>query len=64
MKLLLYTHIWLGYVLGDPRLSLQLQRAITDPNTELLLSPTSILGDTHPCRKSTDIFTARSGYMG
>ena len=35
MKLLLDTHIWLGYLLGDPRLSLQLQRAIADRNTEL-----------------------------
>jgi PIN domain nuclease of toxin-antitoxin system len=42
MKLLLDTHIWLGYLLGDPRLSLQLQRAIADPNTELWLSPISI----------------------
>ena len=42
MKLLLYTQIWLGYLLGHPRLSLQLQRAIADPNTELWLSPISI----------------------
>jgi PIN domain nuclease of toxin-antitoxin system len=42
MKLLLDTHIWLGYLLGDPRLSLQLQRAIADPNTELWLSLISI----------------------
>jgi PIN domain nuclease of toxin-antitoxin system len=28
MKLLLDTHIWLGYLLGDPRQSLPLQRAI------------------------------------
>ena len=42
MKLLLDTHIWLGYLLGDPRQSLQLQRAIADPNTELRLSPISI----------------------
>ena len=42
MKLSLDTHIWLGYLLGDPRLSLQLQRAISDPNTELWLSLISI----------------------
>jgi PIN domain nuclease of toxin-antitoxin system len=42
MKLSLDTHIWLGYLLGDPRLSLQLQRAIADPNTELWLSLISI----------------------
>jgi PIN domain nuclease of toxin-antitoxin system len=42
MKLLLDTHIWLWYLLGDSRLSLQLQTAIADPNTELWLSPISI----------------------
>ncbi|MCU0543149.1 MAG: PIN domain-containing protein [Oscillatoriaceae cyanobacterium Prado104] len=42
MKLLLDTHIWLWYLLGDQRLSLQLQTAISDPNTELWLSPISI----------------------
>jgi PIN domain nuclease of toxin-antitoxin system len=42
MKLLLDTHIWLLYLLGDSRLSLQLQTAIADPNTELWLSPISI----------------------
>ena len=42
MKLLLDTHIWLGYLLGDPCLSLPLQRASADPNTELWLSPISI----------------------
>ena len=42
MKLLLATHICLGYLLGDPRLLLQLQRAIADLNTELWLSPISI----------------------
>lgn len=42
MKLLLDTHIWLWYLLGDQRLSLQLQNAIVDPNTELWLSPISI----------------------
>lgn len=42
MKLLLDTHIWLWYLLGDQRLSLQLQTAIADPNTELWLNPISI----------------------
>ena len=42
MKLLLDTHIWLWYLLGDQRLSLQLQTAIADPNTELWLRPISI----------------------
>ena len=42
MKLLLDTHIWLWYLLGDKRLSLQLQNAIADLNTELWLSPISI----------------------
>ncbi len=42
MKLLLDTHIWLWYLLGEERLSLQIQTAIADPNTELWLSPISI----------------------
>jgi len=42
MKLLLNTHIWLWYLLGDPRLSRSLQTAISDPNTELWLSLISI----------------------
>ena len=42
MKLLLDTHIWLWYLLGDPRLSRSLQTAIAEPNTELWLSPISI----------------------
>lgn len=42
MKLLLDTHIWLWYLLGDPRLSRSLQTAISDPNTELWLSLISI----------------------
>ena len=42
MKLLLDTHIWLWYLLGDQRLSLQLQTLIAAPNTELWLSPISI----------------------
>jgi PIN domain nuclease of toxin-antitoxin system len=42
MKLLLDTHIWLWYLLGDVRLSPSLQTAIADPNTEIWLSPISI----------------------
>ncbi|MEB3280774.1 MAG: PIN domain-containing protein [Lyngbya sp.] len=42
MKLLLDTHIWLWYLLGDQRLSPQLQTVIADPNTELWLSSISI----------------------
>lgn len=42
VKLLLDTHIWLWYQLGDDRLSLQLQSAIADSSTELWLSPISI----------------------
>jgi PIN domain nuclease of toxin-antitoxin system len=42
VKLLLDTHIWLWYQLGDDRLSLQLQHAIADPSNELWLSPISI----------------------
>lgn len=42
MKLLLDTHIWLWYLLGDQRLSIQLQTVIADLNTELWLSPISI----------------------
>ncbi|MDT9176322.1 MAG: PIN domain-containing protein [Limnospira sp. PMC 1291.21] len=42
MKLLLDTHIWLWYLLGDQRLSSQLQTTIVAPNTELWLSPISI----------------------
>ncbi len=42
MKLLLDTHIWLWYLLGDQRLSQPLQTAIADPNTEIWLSPISI----------------------
>jgi PIN domain nuclease of toxin-antitoxin system len=42
MKLLLDTHIWLWYLLGEQRLSPPLQSAIADLNTELLLSPISI----------------------
>lgn len=42
MKLLLDTHIWLWYLLGNDRLSIQLQTAIADSTTELWLSPISI----------------------
>lgn len=42
MKLLLDTHIWLWYLLGDPRLSPNLQTVIADETNELWLSPISI----------------------
>jgi len=42
VKLLLDTHIWLWYLLGNSRLSLQLQSAIADSNNEIWLSPISI----------------------
>ena len=42
MKILLDTHIWIWYLLDDVRLSLQLQRAIADPNNQLWLSPISV----------------------
>jgi len=42
VKLLLDTHIWLWYLLGNPRLSLQLQTAIADSSNEIWLSPISI----------------------
>ena len=42
MKILLDTHIWLWYLLGNPRLSLQLQTAIADSINEIWLSPISI----------------------
>ena len=42
MKLLLDTHIWLWYLLGDKRLSIQLQTTIAEVKTELWLSPISI----------------------
>jgi PIN domain nuclease of toxin-antitoxin system len=42
MKLLLDTHIWLWYLLGDQRLFPQLQTAIRDDMTELWLSPISL----------------------
>lgn len=42
MKILLDTHIWLWYLLGDRQLSLGLQATIADLNNELWLSPISI----------------------
>ncbi|MCY7332284.1 MAG: PIN domain-containing protein [Pseudanabaena sp. CAN_BIN31] len=42
MKLLLDTHIWLWYLLGNSRLSLQLQTAIANLSNEIWLSPISI----------------------
>ncbi|NER33227.1 MAG: type II toxin-antitoxin system VapC family toxin [Oscillatoria sp. SIO1A7] len=42
MKLLLDTHIWLWYLLDNPKLSNKLKTAIADLNTELWLSPISI----------------------
>ena len=42
MKLLLDTHIWIWYLLGNPRLSEILQKAIADRKNELWLSPISI----------------------
>lgn len=42
MKLLLDTHIWIWYLLGNPRLSETLQEAISEETNELWLSPISI----------------------
>lgn len=42
MKLLLDTHIWLWYALGDSQLSDNLQQAIALDTTELWLSPISV----------------------
>jgi PIN domain nuclease of toxin-antitoxin system len=42
VKLLLDTHIWLWYLLGDERLSTNLQTVIAEETTELWLSPISI----------------------
>lgn len=42
MKLLLDTHIWLWYLLGNKRLSTNLQTIIADETTELWLSPISV----------------------
>ena len=42
MKLLLDTHIWLWYALGNPQLSSNLQSIIGSDTTELWLSPISV----------------------
>jgi PIN domain nuclease of toxin-antitoxin system len=42
MKLLLDTHIWLWYALGDSQLSENLRSLIASEETELWLSPISI----------------------
>jgi PIN domain nuclease of toxin-antitoxin system len=42
VKLLLDTHIWLWYALGDPKLSDNLRSIIAADTTELWLSPISI----------------------
>lgn len=42
MKLLLDTHIWIWYALGNPQLSVNLQTIIAAETTELWLSPISI----------------------
>jgi PIN domain nuclease of toxin-antitoxin system len=42
MKLLLDTHVWLWYSLGDFKLSLRLRSAIADTGNELWLSPITL----------------------
>lgn len=42
MKLLLDTHIWIWYLLGDEQLSQTLRGAIANKNNELWLSPISV----------------------
>jgi PIN domain nuclease of toxin-antitoxin system len=42
VKLLLDTHIWLWYALGDPKLSDNLRSIIAADTTELWLSPISV----------------------
>ncbi len=42
MKVLLDTHIWLWYLLGDEQLSENLKEIIQDCNNELWLSPISV----------------------
>ncbi|MEB3224266.1 MAG: type II toxin-antitoxin system VapC family toxin [Synechococcus sp.] len=42
MKLLLDTHIWLWYLLGNKRLSEELRNHISNPKTQIWLSPVSI----------------------
>lgn len=41
MRLLLDTHAWLWFVLGDPMLSTSSRRLIEDPANEKLVSPAS-----------------------
>jgi PIN domain nuclease of toxin-antitoxin system len=42
MKILLDTHIWLWYCLGNPKLASSMRSAIEDPDNELWLSPISV----------------------
>ena len=42
MKILLDTHVWLWYLLGDERLSPRLRREIAKEKNELWLSPISL----------------------
>lgn len=42
MRILLDTHIWLWYLLEDPKLSKKLQVIIADASNEIWLSPVSI----------------------
>ena len=42
MKLLLDTHIWLWYALGEKDLSENLQQVMSKPDTQLWLSPISV----------------------
>lgn len=42
MKVLLDTHIWLWYLLGDPRLAKKQRKVIQNEENELWLSPVSL----------------------
>ena len=42
MKLLLDTHIWLWYALGEKDLSENLHQVMSEPDTQLWLSPISV----------------------
>lgn len=42
MKLLLDTHVWLWYLLGDDRLSPQAKQRIEDPTSDLWISPITV----------------------
>lgn len=42
MRILLDTHVWLWYLLGDKRLSKRYKNALDDPDNELFLSSISI----------------------